>query len=222
MTYSIQLGSTRYSWLYRVVLGIGAPLGSSHRDMVGITVKLLQHGFKSRKTSSLGIKKGSPIDKKIILAKKHSSCSISRKTETFCKSLDENNTGSHTFGHSKMMQNFITFKTFTVKNSFPTNNESRRCMVGETEVKEMLKRGTIRKVQPLKGQFVSKLFPVKKKDGSQRPVINLKQLNAYIPYCYFKLEVLQNLKYMLQKGDYMYKLDLKVAYFSVLLERNSR
>ena len=53
-------------------------------------------------------------------------------------------------------------------------------------------------------------------------MINLKQLNAYIPYCYFKLEVLQNLKYMLQKGDYMYKLDLKVAYFSVLLERNSR
>ena len=53
-------------------------------------------------------------------------------------------------------------------------------------------------------------------------MINLKQLNAYIPYCHLKLEVLQNLKYMLQKGDYMHKLDLTVAYFSVLLKKNSR
>ena len=56
------------------------------------------------------------------------------------------------------------------------------------EVKEMLKKGAIRKVQPSKGEFVSNLFLVKKKDGGQRPVINLKQLNAYIPYCHFKME----------------------------------
>ena len=86
----------------------------------------------------------------------------------------------------------------------------------------MLKKGAIRKVQPSKGEFVSNLFLVKKKDGGQRPVINLKQLNAYIPYCHFKMEGLQNLKYMLQKGDYMCKLDLKDAYFSVPLEKNSR
>ena len=48
-------------------------------------------------------------------------------------------------------------------------------------------------------------------------MINLKQLNVYIPYCNFKMEGLQNLKYMLQKEDYMCKLDLEDAYFSVLL-----
>ena len=61
------------------------------------------------------------------------------------------------------------------------------------EVKEMLRKGAIRKVQPLKGEFVSNLFLVKKKDGGQRPVTNLKQLNAYIPCCHFKTERLQNL-----------------------------
>ena len=86
----------------------------------------------------------------------------------------------------------------------------------------MLEKGAIRKVQPSKGEFVSNLFLVKKKDGGQRPVINLKQLNAYIPYCHFKMEGLQNLKYMLQKGDYMCKLDLKDAYFSVPLYKDSR
>ena len=43
-----------------------------------------------------------------------------------------------------------------------------------------------------------------------------------IPYCHFKVEGLQNMKYMLQKGDYMCKLDLKDAYFSVSLEKISR
>ena len=36
------------------------------------------------------------------------------------------------------------------------------------------------------------------------------------------MEGLQNLKYMLQKGDYMCKLELKDVYFSVPLEKNSR
>ena len=89
-------------------------------------------------------------------------------------------------------------------------------------VKEMLKKGAIRKVQPSKGEYVTNLFLVKKKDGGQRTVINLKQLNAYIPYCHFKVQGLENLKYMLQKGDCMCKLDLKDAYFSILLEKNSK
>ena len=36
------------------------------------------------------------------------------------------------------------------------------------------------------------------------------------------MEGLQNVKYILQKGDYMCKLDLKDAYFSVPLEKSSR
>ena len=90
------------------------------------------------------------------------------------------------------------------------------------EIKEVLKKGAIRKVQLSNREFVSNLFFVNKKDGDQTPVINLKQLNMYIPYCHFRMEGLQNLKYMLQKGDYMCKLDLQDAYFSVPLEKNSR
>ena len=47
-------------------------------------------------------------------------------------------------------------------------------------------------------------------------MINLKQLNVYILYCHFKMEGLQNLKYMLQKEDYMGRLGLKDAFFSTL------
>ena len=53
-------------------------------------------------------------------------------------------------------------------------------------------------------------------------MINLKQPNAYIPYCHCKMESLQNLKCMLQKGDYMCKLDLKDEYFLGHFEKSSR
>ena len=89
------------------------------------------------------------------------------------------------------------------------------------EVKETLKKGAIRKVQPSKGEFVRSLFLIEKKDGDKRPVLKLKQVNASISCCHFKIERLQNLKYMLQKGDYMCKLDLKDPYFLVPLEKNS-
>ena len=82
-------------------------------------------------------------------------------------------------------------------------------------VKEMLKNGAIGKVQPSKQKFVRNLFPIKKKDGGQRLVINMKQLDACILYCPFEMEGLQNLKYMLQKGDYTCQLVLKDAYFLV-------
>ena len=34
ITYFVQLGSTRYSWLYRVVLGIRTPPGSPHNNVL--------------------------------------------------------------------------------------------------------------------------------------------------------------------------------------------
>ena len=79
------------------------------------------------------------------------------------------------------------------------------------EVEEMLKKRSIREVVPSKVELASNLFLLKKKDGSLKPVINLKQLNAHIPYCHFKMECLQNLKYMLQKGYYMRKLNLEIS-----------
>ena len=49
----------------------------------------------------------------------------------------------------------------------------------------------------------------------KRPVINLKNLNPYIPYHHLKMESLQSLRDILKKGDFMCKLDLKDAYFCI-------
>ena len=66
------------------------------------------------------------------------------------------------------------------------------------------------------------IFLVRKKDGGNRPVINLKKLNKFLPYHHLKMEGLQSLKYLLDQGDFLCKIDLKDAYFAIPLEKTSR
>ena len=91
----------------------------------------------------------------------------------------------------------------------------------EQEILEMLVKGAIQKVQHCPGEFLSNMFLVGKKDGGNRPVINLKQLNELVPYQKFKMEGLHSLKSLLQQGDFLCKIDLKDAYFTVPLNKNS-
>ena len=63
--------------------------------------------------------------------------------------------------------------------------------------------------------FLSHIFLREKKDGGFRPVFNLKRLNNNIPYQHFKMETTQMLKNLMQPNDWMVKIDLKDAYFTV-------
>ena len=81
----------------------------------------------------------------------------------------------------------------------------------EQEVLVMLEKRAIQKVVPKEGQFLSNLFLVEKEDGGHLPVINLKSLNKFSLYC---------LKFFLEQGDFLSKIDLKKAYFSVPLNKN--
>ena len=90
------------------------------------------------------------------------------------------------------------------------------------EVENLLKKGTVEKVCPKKDQFLSNIFIAKKKDGGNRSVINLKELNQYIPFLHFKMESLQSLKTPLQKNEHMSKLDLKDAYLCVPISQDDQ
>ena len=57
------------------------------------------------------------------------------------------------------------------------------------EVENLLKKGAVEQVCPQKDQFLSNIFIVKKKDGGNRPVINLKELNQYISFLHFNWRV---------------------------------
>ena len=90
------------------------------------------------------------------------------------------------------------------------------------EIASMLEKGAIHVVQEEKGQFLSNIFLREKKDASFRPIINLKKLNSHIPYEKFKMETLNNVKDLLKQNDYLVKIDLKDAYFSIPLGQKSR
>ena len=54
-----------------------------------------------------------------------------------------------------------------------------------------------------------------KKEGGQRPVINLKVLNQFVQAQHFKMEGVHTLKVILKPGDWLAKVDLKDAFFTI-------
>lgn len=63
------------------------------------------------------------------------------------------------------------------------------------------------------------MFVVPKKGGNWHPIIHLKGLNHYVVTPHFKMETIQNLKDVLQRADFMVKLNLKDAYQMVPVHR---
>ena len=114
------------------------------------------------------------------------------------------------------------FGTISGKSSTSSKMSAQESLLVTKEVESMLKMGTIQKTSLKKGKFLSNLFLVGKKDGGNRPVINLKNLNAFIPYLHFRMEGLHLLKDMLKEKDYMCKIDLKDAAFCVPLHWKRR
>lgn len=92
----------------------------------------------------------------------------------------------------------------------------------ESEINQMLEESVIEKA-PSNPGFLSIMFPVKKSDGSQRPVLNLKALNLYLRPKKFRLINVQKVPHFLQTNDFMMKLDLHQAYFHIpILESHRR
>lgn len=83
----------------------------------------------------------------------------------------------------------------------------------------ILFKGAILAVKNLKGLFLRSLFLVGKKDGGNRPVISLKELNKKFSHAHFKMEGLSLLKEMLLPGEFMCNIDV---YFTVPLSKHSQ
>ena len=64
----------------------------------------------------------------------------------------------------------------------------------DLELKEMSRKGAIKRTQPAQGEFLRNLFLVGEKDGGYRPVTSRRMLNQFIPFLHFKMEGLSQLK----------------------------
>ena len=100
----------------------------------------------------------------------------------------------------------------------PPHYTSELVTLMQEEVTKLLQKQAIRLVEsPSERDFYSNIFLVPKKDGGQRPVINLKALNSFVHPEHFKMEGIHTLKDLLTQGDW---LDLKDAYFAVPIHQS--
>ena len=108
-------------------------------------------------------------------------------------------------GYQIPFTNKIPFQSVTPRDLIMNQKHTE---VMEEEVRNMIEKGEVKLVQPCIDQYLSNVFIVNKKEGEFRPVINLKTLNAHVPYSHFKMEGLGVLKELLCHQDLMVKLDL--------------
>ncbi|OOZ38563.1 hypothetical protein BOW52_08340 [Solemya elarraichensis gill symbiont] len=82
-------------------------------------------------------------------------------------------------------------------------------------VQELLSKGAIIQSEVEEDQFISTIFVVHKPNGKFRPIINLKFLNEFVQYNHFKQETFNIVLDLVQPNDFMTKIDLADAYFSI-------
>jgi hypothetical protein len=70
--------------------------------------------------------------------------------------------------------------------------------------------------------YYSPYFLAPKKDGSLRPILNLKTFNNFVVKEHFRLETLSSILHTLRVGDWLVSIDLKDAYLHVPIHREFR
>ena len=91
----------------------------------------------------------------------------------------------------------------------------------DQEIASLLEKKAIERTSSEMG-FHRRIFAVSKKDGGWRPVLDFSNLNQYVFTAHFKMESLVNLKDLISQGDYLVKLDLKDAYLTVPMHKESQ
>ena len=98
----------------------------------------------------------------------------------------------------------------------PPHCSSEQTGLIQEELTKLLKKQVIQQLEhPAEAGFLSNIFLVPKKDGGQRPVINLKALNRLVNTEHFKMEGIHTVKDLLKPGDWLAKVDFKDAYFAI-------
>ena len=80
----------------------------------------------------------------------------------------------------------------------------------------MLQKKAIPVVPPDSPGFYSNVFLVRKASGWCRPVIDLKNLNAYIHAPHFRMFTTSSVLSSVRKGDYAFKIDCRMRTFTYL------
>lgn len=117
----------------------------------------------------------------------------------------------------------IPFRTSPVQRRPPKVSLCQRELHNyEQSLTELLKSGAIAQAQHTEAEFLSSYFLLQKPDGSFRFILNLKALNRYIETPHFKLEDYRTVAKLLQRDQYLTKIDLRNAYYTLSIHHEHR
>ncbi len=90
------------------------------------------------------------------------------------------------------------------------------------EVQILFKKETIELIPPEEelDSFYSTFFIIPKKGGGRRPILNLRQLNAYVVHRTFRMETLRKVIKAVKPGDWLVSVDLQDAYMHIPIHPN--
>ena len=101
----------------------------------------------------------------------------------------------------------------------PASQEAQSVL--EQEIHLLCAKGAVEMV-PLSPGFYGRLFVVKKSSGGFRPVLDLSPLNKFLVQKPFRMETNSSIRDGIRQGDWATTLDLKDAYFHVLIHEKDR
>ena len=157
----------------------------------------VQEGGKSGKSFSQSVKSKicSPKSETIIPSCSTRSKDKLRKTSLFTENWRKSSGDPNILEIVQGWKLSLIKKTHQIREPKGNNMSETERLILEREVTSMLKKGAIKEVTSQKHQFLSTIFVRPKKEKNKyRPIINLKQLNQYLPYNHFKKEEMENVK----------------------------
>ena len=92
----------------------------------------------------------------------------------------------------------------------------------EKEIDKLIDRGVIIQSSSEEGEFISPIFLLPKEDSSFRMILNLKKLNDFMPYIHFKMDTFDKVLKLIRSNQYMCKIDIKDAYYSVAIQESDQ
>ena len=104
----------------------------------------------------------------------------------------------------------------------PASQEA--CKILDQEISALISKEAIEEIssRPLSPGFYGRLFCVPKASGGFRPVLDLSPLNVFLKKIHFRMETVSSIRESIRPGDWATSLDLKDAYFHVLIHHRFR
>jgi len=92
----------------------------------------------------------------------------------------------------------------------------------DLEVQKLLSKHVIEPTGHCHEEIISNYFVRGKKDGSHRMILNFKNLNQYANKIHFKMDTLNTINKLVEQDCFMASIDLKDAYYSILIATSAR